>query len=351
MSPALGQRRLQPGDEVITVAAGFPTTVNPIIQNHLVPVFVDVTLPTYNVDISALESALSNRTRAVMLAHTLGNPFNLSRVIRFCEAHGLWLIEDCCDAVGSCYQGRTVGTFGHVATFSFYPAHHITMGEGGAVLTDDSQLKVLLQSYRDWGRHCWCDTGADNTCSQRFTGQFGELPLGYDHKYVYSHIGYNLKATDMQAAVGLAQLQKLPEFIRIRKRNFNCLREGLSELEPILVLPEPTAGSDPSWFGYPITVSPGAPFTRDDLVRHLENHHIATRMLFGGNLIKQPAYRGCRYRVAGGLETTDRIMSSAFWVGVFPGLSEDMLEFMVSRIRCYVKGRMETKGKSNGKPV
>jgi CDP-6-deoxy-D-xylo-4-hexulose-3-dehydrase len=346
-SPLLGKRRLKAGDEVITVAAGFPTTVNPIIQNHLVPVFVDVALPTYNIDADAMEAALSEKTRAVILAHTLGNPFDVARVARFCEEHGLWLIEDCCDAVGSRYAGRMAGTFGDIATFSFYPAHHITMGEGGCLATDDARLKVILQSYRDWGRDCWCEPGADNTCAKRFKGQFGELPYGYDHKYVYSHIGYNLKVTDMQAAVGLAQLEKLPEFINIRKRNYRSLREGLRSLGALLILPEPTLHSDPSWFGFPITVKPEAPFTRNDLVAFLEDRRIATRLLFAGNMTKQPAYEGARYRVLGGLEQTDRIMNSTFWIGVYPGLTEEMIDYMVSQIHGYVKHQMDNKGKSH----
>ena len=346
-SPRLGKRRLKPGDEVITVAAGFPTTVNPIIQNHLVPVFVDVSLPTYNIDADAMEAALSEKTRAVILAHTLGNPFDVARVARFCEQHGLWLIEDCCDAVGSRYAGRMTGTFGDIATFSFYPAHHITMGEGGCLATDDAPLKVILQSYRDWGRDCWCEPGADNTCSKRFSRQFGGLPTGYDHKYVYSHMGYNLKVTDMQASVGLAQLEKLPEFIDRRKRNYRFLREGLRSLDSLLFLPEPTPHSEPSWFGFPITVKPEAPFTRNDLVTFLEDHRIATRLLFAGNMTRQPAYEGARYRVSGGLEQTDRIMNSTFWIGVYPGLSEEMLDYMVAQIHGYVNRRMDHKGKSH----
>jgi CDP-4-dehydro-6-deoxyglucose reductase, E1 len=346
-SPLLGERRLQAGDEVITVAAGFPTTVNPIIQHYLVPVFVDVSLPTYNIDVDAMEAALSEKTRAVILAHTLGNPFDALRVARFCEKHGLWLIEDCCDAVGSRCAGRMVGTFGDIATFSFYPAHHITMGEGGCLTTDDARLKVILQSLRDWGRDCWCEPGADNTCAKRFKGQFGELPYGYDHKYVYSHIGYNLKVTDMQAAVGLAQLEKLPEFINIRKRNYRLLREGLRSLEPLLILPEPAPHSEPSWFGFPITVTPEAPFTRNDLVAFLEGRRIATRLLFAGNVTKQPAFEGVRYRVSGSLDQTDRIMNSTFWVGVYPGLSKEMLDYVVAQIRGYVNRPMGSKEKQN----
>jgi CDP-4-dehydro-6-deoxyglucose reductase, E1 len=331
-SPRLGKRRLKPGDEVITVAAAFPTTVNPILQNGLVPVFVDVSLPTYNIDPDALETALSEKTRAVIVAHTLGNPFDAERVVRFCNAHSLWLIEDCCDALGSRYAGRMAGTLGDIATFSFYPAHHITMGEGGCLATDQAELKIVLQSLRDWGRDCRCDPGADNTCAKRFKGQFGGLPYGYDHKYVYSHIGYNLKVTDMQAAAGLSQLKKLPEFIRMRKRNFGVLRERLQVLEPFLMLPESTRDSDPAWFGFPITVKADAPFTRNDLVMHLEGRRIATRLLFAGNLTKQPAYAEARFRVSGSLEQTDRIMNATFWIGVYPGLTDEMLTYMADEI-------------------
>ena len=311
-SPKLGDRRLVPGDEVITVAAGFPTTVNPIIQNGLVPVFVDITLPTYNVDVRQLEAALSPRTRAVILAHTLGNPFDLAAVTAFTRKHKLWLIEDCCDAVGSTYHGRHVGTFGDLATTSFYPAHHITMGEGGAVLTDQPLLRTLVESFRDWGRDCWCNPGCDNTCGKRFDWQFGELPCGYDHKYTYSHIGYNLKLTDMQAAVGVAQLQKLDGFVAARRRNFNALHEGLRGLEEFFILPEATDHSEPSWFGFPIAVRPEAPFTRNEVTAYLEERKIATRLLFGGNLTRQPAYRDCDYRVIGSLPNTDFAMNQVF---------------------------------------
>ncbi|MCU0602288.1 MAG: lipopolysaccharide biosynthesis protein RfbH [Desulfobacterales bacterium] len=344
-SPKLGRRRLKAGDEVLTVAAGFPTTVNPILQNQLVPVFVDVSLPTYNVDVEALEAALGPKTRAVILAHTLGNPFDLSRVARFCKARHLWLVEDCCDAVGSRYDGRMVGTFGDVSTFSFYPAHHITMGEGGCVLSNDPLLAALVRSFRDWGRDCWCKPGADNTCTRRFSGRFGDLPYGYDHKYVFAHIGYNLKATEMQAAIGLAQLKKLPKFVAIRKQNFRLLHAGLTPLEPLLILPEPTRLSDPSWFGFPITVAPEAPFTRNELVAFLESANIATRLLFAGNMTKQPAYKDARYRIAGGLEQTDRIMNSTFWVGVYPGLSEKMCGYVVDRIHAFVNSRPAGRGK------
>src|SRR4051794_28236883 len=284
-SPKLGDRQLKPGDEVITVAAGFPTTVNPILQNRLVPVFVDITVPTYEIDVSQLEAARSEKTRAIMIAHTLGNAFDLDAVVAFAKKHNPWLIEDCCDALGTTYKGRHVGTFGDIATISFYPAHHITTGEGGAVLTDKPSLQVLVESFRDWGRDCWCHTGKDNTCGKRFDWQLGDLPCGYDHKYTYSHIGYNLKLTDMQAAVGVAQLQKLDAFIERRRRNFQFLYDGLRDLEEFLILPRATAGSEPSWFGFPLSVRAGAPFSRDELLRHLEGHHIATRLIFGGNLL------------------------------------------------------------------
>jgi CDP-4-dehydro-6-deoxyglucose reductase, E1 len=336
-APSLGERRLRPGDEVITVATGFPTTVNPILQNGLVPVFLDVTTPTLNVDASQLEAALGPRTRAVMLAHTLGNPFDLGRVRAFAQAHGLWLIEDCCDAVGSTYDGRHVGTFGDLASVSFYPAHHITMGEGGCVLTGSPALKKLVESFRDWGRDCWCDPGKENTCGKRFDWQLGELPHGYDHKYTYSHIGYNLKATDMQAAVGVAQLDKLPGFIAARRRNFERLHAGLRELEDVLELPQPTPCSEPSWFGFPMLVRPGAPFTRQELIAHLESRMIATRLIFAGNLTRQPAYAESAYRVVGDLATTDRVMRDGFWLGVYPGLTPPMLDFMVDTLRSWCR--------------
>ncbi len=335
-SPKLGDRALRPGDEVITVAAGFPTTVNPIFQNQLVPVFVDVHIPTYNIDADQLEAALSDRTRAIMLAHTLGNPFDVQRVVDFARRHQLWLIEDCCDAVGATYQGKKVGTFGDLATVSFYPAHHITMGEGGCVLTDNSKLKTLVESFRDWGRDCWCEPGKDNTCGKRFGWQLGELPEGYDHKYTYSHIGYNLKATDMQAAVGVAQLAKLPAFIEARRRNFQVLWQGLSDLAEFFILPQATPGSEPSWFGFPITVADDAPFTRNQLVQFLEARKIGTRLLFGGNLTRQPAYQGLRHRVIESLENTDRVMHNTFWLGVYPGVSTAMLDFVIESIHEFV---------------
>ena len=328
-SPKLGDRRLQPGDEVITLAAGFPTTVNPIVQHNLVPVFIDVTVPTYNVDATQLEAALSPRTRALFLAHTLGNPFDLDAVKAFAARHDLWLIEDICDAVGATYRGRKVGTFGDLATTSFYPAHHITMGEGGSVLMEQPLLRTLVESFRDWGRDCWCAPGKDNTCGKRFDWQLGELPCGYDHKYTYSHIGYNLKLTDMQAAVGVAQLQKLDGFIEARQRNFALLREGLRDLEEFFVLPEATAGAEPSWFGFPIAVRAGAPFTRHRAIHELEKRKIATRLLFGGNLVRQPAYQNVAYRIAGPLTNTDFVMDRVFWVGVYPGITPAMLEYVL----------------------
>lgn len=335
-SPKLGDRRLMPGDEVITVAAGFPTTVNPIIQNNLIPVFVDVTLPTMQIDVSLLEAALSERTKAIMVAHALGNPFDLHPVMEFAKKHRLWLVEDCCDALGSEYHGQKVGTFGDLATVSFYPAHHITMGEGGAVMTNSPVLQVLADSFRDWGRDCWCEPGKDNTCGKRFAWQLGTLPCGYDHKYTYSHIGYNLKPTDMQAALGVSQLEKLPRFIESRKQNVAYLADKLKEAENFLMLPAATPGSDPSWFGFPIGIREDAPFTRDQLVQELESKKIATRLLFGGNLLRQPAYEEVRYRVVGELKSTDYILKNVFWVGIYPGLSKPMLDFIARTILGFV---------------
>jgi CDP-4-dehydro-6-deoxyglucose reductase, E1 len=328
-SRKLGERRLQRGDEVITVASSFPTTVNPIIQNGLTPVFVDVTIPTYNIDVRMLEAARSERTRAIMLAHTLGNPFDLDAVTAFAAKHGLWLIEDCCDALGSTYAGRTVGSFGDLATVSFYPAHHITMGEGGCVLTDTGRLKVLAESFRDWGRDCWCAPGKENTCGKRFEHQLGELPYGYDHKYIYSDVGYNLKLTDLQAAVGLAQLDKLDSFVAARRANFRRLKEGLADLQDVLILPEATPNSDPSWFGFPIALREDAGIDRDRVLRFMNDRKIATRLLFGGNLLRQPAYAGAEHRRIGELPVADFIMNNVFWVGVYPGLRDEQLEFMI----------------------
>jgi len=336
-SPKLGDRRLRPGDEVITVAAGFPTTINTIIQNRLIPVFVDVTLPNYEIDTSQLEAARSEKTRAIMIAHTLGNVFDLDAITAFAKKYDLWLIEDCCDALGSTWKGRHVGTFGDIATVSFYPAHHITLGEGGAVLTDKPNLQVLVESFRDWGRDCWCEPGKENTCGKRFDWQLGSLPCGYDHKYTYSHIGYNLKATDMQAALGTSQIEKLPHFIERRKQNFRHLFKGLQSLQDYLVLPEATPGSDPSWFGFPIGVRESAPFNRRDLVAALEAKRIGTRLLFGGNLLRQPAYEGCESRVIGELKNTDFAMNNVFWIGVYPGLTEEMLDYVAANILAFCK--------------
>lgn len=335
-SPRLRDRQLKPGDEVITAAAGFPTTVNPIIQNQLTPVFLDVDLQTHNIDVSYLEEALSPNTKAIMVAHTLGNPFELDTVVEFANKHDLWLIEDNCDALGTTYKGRLTGTFGHLSTISFYPAHHITMGEGGCVLTNRPALKKLAESFRDWGRDCWCPPGVDNTCGKRFGWQLGELPYGYDHKYTYSHIGYNLKLTDMQAAVGVAQLKKLPQFIATRKLNWQRLYDGLKSLQEFIMLPEPTPHSDPSWFGFLVTVRPNAPFTRNDLVQYLEQQKIATRLLFGGNLIRQPAYQHVDYRVVGSLENTDIVMNQSFWIGVYPGLTTAMIDFVIEHFHQFV---------------
>jgi CDP-6-deoxy-D-xylo-4-hexulose-3-dehydrase len=328
-SASLGERSLKSGDEVITVAAGFPTTVNPIIQNNLVPVFVDVQLESYDIDVSQLDAALSDRSRAVMVAHTLGNPFDLDAVTAFCKKHGLWLIEDCCDAVGATYKGQGVGTFGDISTASFYPAHHVTMGEGGAVMTQQPALTKLIESFRDWGRDCWCAPGKDNTCGKRFDWQLGELPCGYDHKYIYSHIGYNLKLSDMQAAVGVSQLKKLPGFIGARRANFRRLYEGLSDLQEFFSLPKATADSDPSWFGFPIAVKPESRLNREQVVQMLERRKIGTRLLFGGNLLRQPAYLNSKYRKIGDLPKTDYVMNNVFWIGVYPGLTEDMIDYVI----------------------
>lgn len=345
-SPQLGEKRIRKGDEVITVAAGFPTTVSPIIQYGAIPVFVDVTLPTYNIDCTQLEAALSDKTKAVMIAHTLGNPFDLRVVKDFCDKHGLWLVEDNCDALGTryCLDGnwQYTGTIGHISTSSFYPPHHMTMGEGGAVYTNDQRLHRIVESFRDWGRDCWCRSGHDNSCKHRFTQQFGQLPFGYDHKYVYSHFGYNLKVTDMQAAIGCAQLEKLPSFIEARKRNWKLLRDGLDGLNEFFVLPEPTDSSDPSWFGFLLTVRDKAGFTRDALVTYLEDHQIQTRMLFAGNLIKHPCFDEMRqsnqgYRTVGDLIATDTIMADTFWIGVYPGMSEVMISYMLEVIKDFCR--------------
>jgi len=336
-SPQLKDRGLRPGDEVVTLAAGFPTTVNPIVQLQLVPVFVDVIIPTYNVDVSQLEEALSPRTRAVFLPHTLGNPFDLAAVTDFCRQRDLWLVEDSCDALGATYGNRLVGSCGDIATFSFYPAHHITMGEGGAVVTNNSELKKLIASFRDWGRDCWCETGHNDTCRKRFDWQCGDLPFGYDHKYVYSHLGYNLKLTDFQAALGCSQLKKLPRFIETRLRNFHILYEGLKKMEEFFILPEATADSCPSWFGFPVAVRRSAPFSRYDMIRFLDKSKIDTRLLFGGNLTRQPAFREVAYRWVGDLKNSDFVMNQVFWIGVYPGLSREMLNYLIEKFEEFTK--------------
>ena len=347
-SDKLGERKIERGDEVITVAAGFPTTVAPIIQYGAIPVFVDVEIPSYNIDITKLEQALSPKTKAVMIAHTLGNPFDLSYVKTFCDKHKLWLIEDNCDALGSeyCINGEWhyTGTIGDIGTSSFYPPHHMTMGEGGAVYTNNTELHRIINSFRDWGRDCWCPSGKDDTCHKRFQKQFGELPFGYDHKYVYSHFGYNLKVTDMQAAIGCAQLEKLPDFIKARQENWQYLRTQLNALDNVLILPEKMENSKPSWFGFLMTVRVEAKFTRDELVSHLEDNNIQTRMLFAGNLIKHPCFNEMRksgkgYRVIGALDKTDMIMNNTFWIGVYPGMTKDNLEYMVKVIKDFCSGK------------
>ena len=336
-SPKLGRRRLRPGDEIITVACAFPTTVNPIIQNRLVPVFLDVDIGTYNIQANSIQEALSEKTKAIFVAHTLGNPFHLDNVIKIARQYNLWVIEDNCDALGSKYKGQQTGTFGHISTFSFYPAHHITMGEGGALVTNDTQLKRLIESFRDWGRDCWCEPGCDNTCSKRFGWQLGTLPYGYDHKYIYSHVGYNLKVTDMQAAVGIAQLEKLPEFIEARKRNWKTLYDGLKRYEDYFNLPKATDESDPSWFGFLLTVREDNPFSKNDIVDYLEKYKIATRSLFAGNILRQPAYQEIDHRVCGTLKNTDYIMNNSFWIGVYPGLDEDRINYILNVFKLFMK--------------
>ncbi len=335
-SSKLGNRAIKPGDEVIGVAAGFPTTVNPIIQFGAIPVFVDVELATYNIDASKIEEAITPKTKAIMLAHTLGNPYNLDIIVRLCEKYNLWLIEDCCDALGSTYNGKKVGTFGDIGTVSFYPAHHITMGEGGAVFTNNHELKQIAESFRDWGRDCYCAPGKDNTCNKRFCWKLGTLPEGYDHKYTYSHLGYNLKITDMQAACGLAQLDKLDGFVEKRKSNFNFLRNRLVNSEEFLILPEATPNSDPSWFGFPITLRDNAPVSRVDLLTYLDQQKIGTRLLFAGNLVRQPYMENRQYRISGDLINSDIVMNNTFWVGVYPGLDVAQLEYLASQIELYL---------------
>ena len=338
-SPTLGDRMLKAGDEVITVAAGFPTTVNPMIQHGVVPVFVDIELETYNIKVSELENALSDKTKAVMIAHTLGNPFDLKAVSEFCKKNNLFLIEDCCDAVGSTYDGKMVGTFGDLATVSFYPAHHMTMGEGGAVLTSNAILQKIALSFRDWGRDCYCGGGSDNTCGRRFNMQFGTLPYGYDHKYVYSHIGYNLKVSDMQAAIGVAQLKKLPDFVEARKVNFKKLYDGLKKYEDYLILPRATENSDPSWFGFMLCTKQNDKVSRLELAEYLESHKILTRQLFAGNLLRQPAYQNIEHRVVGNLENTDYVMNNGIFIGVYPGLTADKIDYMISIFDNFFKER------------
>jgi CDP-6-deoxy-D-xylo-4-hexulose-3-dehydrase len=335
-SPKLGDRAIKQGDEVIGVAAGFPTTVNPIIQFGAIPVFVDIEMGTYNIDVNKIEAAITPKTKAIMLAHTLGNPFNAKVVKDLCAKYKLWLIEDCCDALGSTFQGQLVGTFGDLATLSFYPAHHITMGEGGAVFTNNQELKMIAESFRDWGRDCYCGPGKDNTCGKRFSQQFGSLPEGYDHKYTYSHLGYNLKITDMQASCGLAQLDKLEEFISKRKQNFSTLINNLADAQELLLLPEATQDSDPSWFGFPITLKDNSPVNRVDLLTYLDQNKIGTRLLFAGNLTRQPYMKDKNFRISGNLENTEIIMNNTFWIGVQPSLSEEMLVYSAAKIKDYL---------------
>jgi CDP-6-deoxy-D-xylo-4-hexulose-3-dehydrase len=336
-SPKLKERAIQKGDEVISVAAGFPTTVNPIIQFGAVPVFIDVKIPTYNIDENLVEEAINNKTKAIMLAHTLGNPFNVKKIKEICEKYNLWLIEDSCDALGSKFNGQNVGTFGDLATLSFYPAHHITMGEGGAVFTNSKKLERIAESFRDWGRDCYCEPGKDNTCNKRFCWQLGDLPFGYDHKYTYSHLGYNMKITDMQAACGLAQLERLEQFISKRKENFNYLYKNLKELEEFLILPESEKNSDPSWFGFPLTVRQNKKFNRNNLITYLNNNKIGTRLLFAGNLTKQPYIKNTNFRVHGELKNSDIIMENTFWIGLYPGLTFKHLEFTINSLKNFFK--------------
>lgn len=340
-SPLLKGRQLKPGDEVITTACGFPTTLNPILQNNLVPVFVDVELGTYNIRVEKIERAITKRTKAIFTAHTLGNPIDIDGIRKIVNKHNLWWLEDNCDSLGSKYRGRFTGTFGDISTCSFYPPHHIIMGEGGAVLTNNSLLRRIIMSFRDWGRDCWCESGQDDTCKRRFNQKFGDLPYGYDHKYVYSHIGYNLKVTDMQAAIGVAQLEKLPGFIEARKKNFLFFKKHFKQYEDYLVLPESTEGSDPSWFGFPILVKENALFGRNDLVNYLEQNKIATRVLFGGNLTKQPAYKDVRYRISGDLRNTDLVMNNLFWIGVYPGLTKEMLSYIKKTVDNFMSGQLK----------
>ena len=336
-SPKLKDRAIQKGDEVISVAAGFPTTVNPIVQFGAIPVFVDVKIPTYNIDENLVESAITNKTRAIMIAHTLGNPFNVKKIKEICEKYNLWLIEDCCDSLGSKFDNQNVGTFGDLATLSFYPAHHITMGEGGAIYTNNKKLERIAESFRDWGRDCYCEPGRDNTCNKRFSWQLGDLPFGYDHKYTYSHLGYNMKITDMQAACGLAQLDSLDEFISKRKNNFNFLYKNLKNLEEFLILPEPEKNSEPSWFGFPLTLKKNHQYSRQNIIKYLSDSKIGTRLLFSGNLTKQPYMKNINFKVHGDLKNTDLVMENTFWVGLYPGLHEKHLDYIVNKILNFFK--------------
>jgi CDP-4-dehydro-6-deoxyglucose reductase, E1 len=335
-SHKLGDRAVKPGDEVISVAAGFPTTVNPILQFGAVPVFVDVHIPTYNIDPAKIEAAITSKTKVIMLAHTLGNPYNLDLIVELAKKHNLWLIEDCCDALGSTYKEKYVGSFGDIGTLSFYPAHHITMGEGGAVFTSNDELKTIIESFRDWGRDCYCGPGKDNTCGKRFCWELGDLPKGYDHKYTYSHLGFNLKISDMQAACALAQMDRLEDFIKARKHNFSYLKEKLKSCEEFLLLPEATPNSDPSWFGFPITIKPSAGTTRVDFLQYLDESKIGTRLLFAGNLTRQPYMKERNFRISGELTNTDIVMNDTFWIGVYPGLTEEMLDFVITKIETFL---------------
>jgi len=336
-SPKLKERAIQKGDEVITVAAGFPTTVNPIIQFGAIPVFIDVKIPTYNIDESLVEEAITNKTKAIMLAHTLGNPFNVKKIKEICDKYNLWLIEDSCDALGSKFNNQNVGTFGDLATLSFYPAHHITMGEGGAVFTNSKKLERIAESFRDWGRDCYCEPGKDNTCNKRFDWQLGDLPFGYDHKYTYSHLGYNMKITDMQAACGLAQLDRLESFIKKRKENFNFLYKNIKNLEEFLILPGAEKNSEPSWFGFPLTLKKNNKYNRNDLIKYLNENKIGTRLLFSGNLIKQPYMKNINFKVHGNLKNTDLVMENTLWIGLYPGLSKEQLQYSVLKIKAFFK--------------
>ena len=338
-SPLLRERALQPGAEVITAAAGFPTTVNPALQWGMKPVFVDIGIPDYNIDVEAVAEAITPQTRAIMVAHTLGNPFNAPALAKLAADHDLFLVEDCCDALGATIDGRHVGTFGDIGTLSFYPAHHITMGEGGAVFTQDPTLRRAMEAFRDWGRDCYCDPGQDNTCGKRFGWTLGDLPPGYDHKFTYSHLGYNLKITDMQAAVGLAQMDHLEDFIAARRENWSALKAGLADLEDVFILPEATPGTEPSWFGFLLTVRDDAPFTRDELVQHLNAHRIGTRLLFAGNLTRQPYMKGRDFRVHGALTNSDKVMRDSFWIGVYPGLGQGHITYMIETIRAFRRSR------------